>query len=100
MNEGIASLKERHTMDNKAFALDVYLKRLNYADAVRPTEGCLEALHRAQIYTIPFENFDILLGRSIALEPAALCDKLMHRKRRQDRTVSRCCVEHTHAFVV
>jgi N-hydroxyarylamine O-acetyltransferase len=68
-------------MDKKAFDLDAYLQRLNYSGGVQPTEGCLEALHRAQVYTIPFENFDILLGRGISLEPAALCNKLVHRAR-------------------
>ena len=68
-------------MDNKVFALDTYLERLNYSGVVQPTEDRLEALHRAQVYRIPFENFDILLGRGISLEPAALCDKLVHRAR-------------------
>lgn len=68
-------------MDNKAIALDAYLKRLNYSGSIQPTEDRLEALHRAQVSTLPFENFDILLGRGIALEPAALCDKLVHRAR-------------------
>jgi len=68
-------------MDKKAFELDAYLNRLDYAGVVQSTEDCLEALHRAHVYTIPFENFDILLGRGISLEPAVLCDKLVHRKR-------------------
>jgi N-hydroxyarylamine O-acetyltransferase len=68
-------------MDNKAFDLDAYLKRLNYSGAVQSTEDGLEALHRAQVYTIPFENFDIQLERGITLEPAALCDKLVYHKR-------------------
>ncbi|HXG18613.1 MAG TPA: arylamine N-acetyltransferase [Methylomirabilota bacterium] len=68
-------------MDNNVFTLDAYLKRLHYAGNVQPTEDCLEALHRAQAYTIPFENFDILLGRGISLEPAAIFDKLVRRKR-------------------
>ena len=68
-------------MDNKAFDLDAYFTRLNYSSVVQPTEDGLEALHRAQVYTIPFENFDILLERGIALEPVALCDKLVHRAR-------------------
>jgi N-hydroxyarylamine O-acetyltransferase len=68
-------------MDNKAFDLDAYLKRLNYSGGVQPSEDCLEALHRAQVYTIPFENFDILLGRGITLEPDALCNKLVRRAR-------------------
>jgi len=68
-------------MDDTVFAPDLYLARLHYAGSVRPTEDRLEVLHRAQAYTIPFENFDILLGRGIALEPAALCDKLVRRAR-------------------
>ena len=68
-------------MDPIAFDLDGYLSRLNYSGAVRPTEDGLEALHRAQFYSIPFENFDILLGRSIVLDPPALFDKLVSRRR-------------------
>jgi N-hydroxyarylamine O-acetyltransferase len=68
-------------MDEKAFNLDAYLQRLNYAGGVHPTEDGLEALHRAHVYTVPFENFDILLGRGISLDPAALYDKLVHQAR-------------------
>lgn len=68
-------------MDDNVFALDPYLKRVNYSGNVQATEDCLEALHRAQAYTIPFENFDILLGRGVSLEPAAIFDKLVRRKR-------------------
>jgi len=68
-------------MENPPFALDAYLERVHYAGSVHPTEDRLEALHRAQVYTIPFENFDILLGRGVALDPVALCDKLVHRAR-------------------
>ena len=38
-------------------------------------------MHRAQLATIPFENFDILLGRSILLSPESLVDKLIARPR-------------------
>lgn len=68
-------------MEIKAFELDVYLERLNYSGAVQPTKDRLEALHRAQYFTIPFENFDILLGRGISLEPAVLFDKMVNRAR-------------------
>jgi N-hydroxyarylamine O-acetyltransferase len=68
-------------MDDNVFALDAYLNRLNYSGNVQPTEEYLEALHRTQAYTISFENFDILLGRGISLEPAAIFDKLVYRKR-------------------
>jgi N-hydroxyarylamine O-acetyltransferase len=68
-------------MSEQRFKLDAYLARLNYSGAVQPTEDRLEALHRAQFFAIPFENFDILLGREISLEPDALFDKLVTRPR-------------------
>ena len=68
-------------MSEQGFKLDEYLARLNYSGAVQPTEDRLEALHRAQFFTIPFENFDILLGREISLEPEVLFDKLVNRPR-------------------
>ena len=68
-------------MNINGFVLDDYLKRLNYTGDVHPTEDCLVALHYAQAYTIPFENFDILLGRGISLEPTAIFDKLVRRTR-------------------
>ena len=68
-------------MNHTVFALEPYLQRLHYAGDIQPTEDRLEALHRAQAYTIPFENFDILLGRGISLDPSALYDKLVHHAR-------------------
>ena len=68
-------------MNLQGFKLEEYLARLNYSGAVQPTEDRLEALHRAQFYSIPFENFDILLGRKISLEPEVLFDKMVSRPR-------------------
>jgi N-hydroxyarylamine O-acetyltransferase len=68
-------------MDKFAFDLQAYLRRIQYSGSLQPTEALLAALHRAQIYAIPFENLDIILGRSINLDPAALFDKLVHKQR-------------------
>jgi N-hydroxyarylamine O-acetyltransferase len=68
-------------MSATPFDPHAYLARLRLPAVPRPDEDGLEALHRAQAYTIPFENFDILLGRGISLEPAALVDKLVHHRR-------------------
>lgn len=38
----------------------------------------LNAIVRAHVQTIPFENLDVLLGRPIELEPSALERKLIH----------------------
>ena len=63
------------------FDRDAYLRRINYAGETTPTLSTLQALHHAQLYTIPFENFDIQLGRGIDLAPGAIFDKLVRRMR-------------------
>jgi N-hydroxyarylamine O-acetyltransferase len=68
-------------MGNPVFAPDAYLERLGLQAAPRLTADGLEALHRAQAYTIPFENFDILLGRGISLDPSDVFAKLVTRGR-------------------
>jgi N-hydroxyarylamine O-acetyltransferase len=68
-------------MRPSAFAPDAYLERIGYRGSPAANEDSLEALHRAQAYSIPFENFDILLNRGIELEPAAIFDKLVRRQR-------------------
>ena len=65
----------------RVFDPDAYLGRLNHPGSVRLTEEGLETLHRAQLHTIPFENFDILLGRGVSLNPAAVFNKLVRRPR-------------------
>jgi N-hydroxyarylamine O-acetyltransferase len=68
-------------MGNAPFSAAAYLGRLGLAGEPRVSADGLEALHRAQAYTIPFENFDILLGRGISLEPADVFAKLVARRR-------------------
>lgn len=68
-------------MNKQDFDREAYLQRINYDGEITPTLDQLKALHHAQLYTIPFENFDILLGRGINLEPRALFNKLVHKRR-------------------
>jgi N-hydroxyarylamine O-acetyltransferase len=63
------------------FDLDAYLARVGYAGPRRATRETLAALHEAHVARIPFENLDILLGRPISLEPAALQLKLVSGRR-------------------
>ena len=63
------------------FDRNAYLQRINYVGETTPTLDTLKALHHAQLYTIPFENFDIQLGRGIDLSPGAIFEKLVHQKR-------------------
>jgi N-hydroxyarylamine O-acetyltransferase len=68
-------------MDARDFPLAAYFERIGFTGAAAVDEHTLVALHRAQLATIPFENFDILLGRSIPLAPESLVDKLVARPR-------------------
>ena len=68
-------------MNDSEFDIDAYLRRINHTGGIAPTIKTLKALHHAQFYTIPFENFDIQLGRGINLEPEAIFEKLVHKRR-------------------
>jgi N-hydroxyarylamine O-acetyltransferase len=68
-------------METSPFEPGAYLERVRLTRSVTASEEGLEALHRAQAYAVPFENFDILLGRGISLEPDAIFDKLVRRAR-------------------
>lgn len=63
------------------FNIDAYLERIGVDSAISISEDCLDKLHRAHAYTIPFENFDILLGRGIDLSPEKLFQKIILNSR-------------------
>ena len=68
-------------MDKPDFDIDAYLDRVGLDAMVPDTGDGLETLHRAQVYSIPFENFDIQLGRGISLEPGDLFEKMVQHPR-------------------
>src|SRR5688572_2362429 len=68
-------------MDATNFDLDAYLARIGLTGKIAPDFETLQAVARQHATTIPFENLDVLLGRPISLEPAALLQKLVHGKR-------------------
>ena len=68
-------------MNKHKFDVDAYLQKINYTGGTTLSADTLEALHHTQFHTIPFENFDIQLGRGVNLEPEALFHKLVHTKR-------------------
>ncbi|MAM60888.1 arylamine N-acetyltransferase [Maritimibacter sp. UBA3975] len=63
-----------------AFDLSAYLDRLSLPEPGTGREG-LARLHFAHMSHIPFENTAPLLERIPSLEPAALMDKLVRRRR-------------------
>jgi len=61
--------------------LDAYFARIGYPGPQEPTLPVLHALTAAHARSIPFENLDVLLGRSISLETEAIFQKLVHDRR-------------------
>jgi len=61
--------------------LAAYLERIGYHGPLGPSLDTLRGLHLAHLYTVPFENLDIQLGRPIALDDAALFAKIVTRRR-------------------
>jgi len=61
--------------------IDAYLKRIRYDGPVGPTREVLKGLHRAQMFSVPFENLDILLGVPIELNLGKLYEKVVENRR-------------------
>lgn len=64
-----------------AFDLSAYLDRIGLDGPPPANVEGLERLVRAHRLSIPFENLDIPLGRGISLDPDAVFDKLVRRRR-------------------
>ena len=72
--------------------LDRYFARIGWTDPVPATMPTLAGLLRAHMIAIPFENLDVLLGKSPSLELDDLQTKLVDRKR------GGYCYEHATLF--
>ncbi|WP_437586010.1 arylamine N-acetyltransferase family protein [Sorangium sp. So ce1000] len=73
--------------------LDAYLARIGYRGELAATREVLGALHAAHVYSIPFENLDVLLGRPIRIDLASVQAKLVRARR------GGYCFEHNTLFV-
>ncbi len=67
--------------EDAALDLDAYLSRIEYSGSRNVTAATLRQLHRAHTTHIPFENLDILLGKSIRLDLESLQTKLVRNRR-------------------
>ena len=61
--------------------LDAYLTRIRYTGPRTPTYDTLAGILRAHTASIPFESFDVLLGRPIRLDPEGLQAKIVTGRR-------------------
>ena len=58
-----------------------YVARIGYEGPLEPTWECLQKLHRRHLFTVPFEDLDIHLGRPLALHQDALIEKVINSRR-------------------
>lgn len=58
-----------------------YLDRIGYPGSLNPSVDVLRALHRAHMYTVPFENLDIGLGREIVCDEEGFLRKIVNERR-------------------
>jgi N-hydroxyarylamine O-acetyltransferase len=67
--------------DAGALNPDEYLLRMSYSGPRQATLQTLQALHRAHLRAVPFENLDVHAGVPVVLEENALFDKIVQRRR-------------------
>ncbi|MBA2544841.1 MAG: arylamine N-acetyltransferase [Deltaproteobacteria bacterium] len=72
--------------------LDRYFERIGWTEPVPPTFATVSGLLRAHMMSIPFENLDVLMGKSPSLELDALQAKLIDARR------GGYCYEHATLF--
>lgn len=63
------------------FNVAAYLVRIRYSGPTDPTVENLCALHRAHLISVPFENLDISLGRTITAQEEPILHKLVVLRR-------------------
>ncbi|MFC8127921.1 arylamine N-acetyltransferase [Streptomyces sp. NPDC057302] len=69
------------TWNGEEVDIEAYLARIGHEGGTKPDLDTLRALHRAHVAAIPFENLEMMLGRSVPLDLAALQDKLVRQRR-------------------
>jgi N-hydroxyarylamine O-acetyltransferase len=58
-----------------------YLARIGYSGATDPSPETLRQLHLAHLYSVPFENLDIHLGRKITCDEERFLQKIVEQHR-------------------
>ena len=64
-----------------AVDIDAYFNRIGYGGSASPTKATLDRIVELHTRTIPFENFDVLLGRRIQVDAASVEAKLVGQRR-------------------
>jgi N-hydroxyarylamine O-acetyltransferase len=72
--------------------LEAYLARIGHDGDRTPTAATLQALQRAHVLSVPWDNLDMALRRPVRLDVEGLQDKLVRQRR------GGTCSEHTTLF--
>jgi N-hydroxyarylamine O-acetyltransferase len=68
-------------VDRAMLNVPAYLDRIAYTGSLAPTADVLRNLHRAHMFSVPFENLDIVLGQQIVCDEDAFVRKIVERRR-------------------
>jgi N-hydroxyarylamine O-acetyltransferase len=80
VRRGFYSRPER-TGKNPTMDTHAYLDRIGASQPAGPTLDALAELTLAHLYRVPFENLDIANRRPLSVEPNAIYDKIVARRR-------------------
>ncbi|MFD4479911.1 arylamine N-acetyltransferase [Streptomyces sp. NPDC058471] len=69
------------TWNGEEADIEAYVGRVGHEGDLKPDFDTLRALHRAHVASIPFENLEMMVGRPVPLDLAALQDKLVRQRR-------------------
>ncbi|MEU3742852.1 MULTISPECIES: arylamine N-acetyltransferase [unclassified Streptomyces] len=69
------------TWNGEEADIEAYVGRVGHKGDLKPDFDTLRALHRAHVASIPFENLEMMVGRPVPLDLAALQDKLVRQRR-------------------
>lgn len=68
-------------MTDNTFNQKEYLERINLKRKINVDLASLKAIHHAQLYSIPFENFNLCLNRPVKIDEESIVQKLIKNKR-------------------
>lgn len=88
----MAAERNLQSADFHILDLAAYFERIDYRGASDSSLDVLRALQAAHIAAIPFEAIDVLLGDGVSLDPNAIYEKLVIRRR------GGYCYEHNGLF--
>jgi N-hydroxyarylamine O-acetyltransferase len=61
--------------------VSAYLARIGYSGPTSPAFEALRDIHRAHLFSVPFENLDIALGRKIVVDEEGTLRKIVELRR-------------------